>query len=210
MQMHARSQMGIGAPDRFLLSPTTCWPFLELGDLGLLLKTQKTCWHLGPHSHLEPIHWCWRAPSPRYQGLPRPLHRVLALPALPALFPMEQALQPCCHALPRSWRQATSFGSWDQEHSGYFPGRPTGGVGTFFLHLSKSLQVELREIKHQASPAAGRFGFWASPAVMDTDRHGRGVSSFLTQPLAVNQCLLHQQLSVNQGLAMPWFIQLPE
>lgn len=41
---------------QIFVAPTTWWPF-ELGDLWLLLKSQKTWWHLGPHSHPEPVHW---------------------------------------------------------------------------------------------------------------------------------------------------------
>lgn len=178
-------------------------PFPKLVDFGFHLIKHKTWWCPGPHSHLESVCWRWRALSPMHQGLPQ----------VPTRFHYLQASQLCISGsdprtlLPCPRSHITNSGSWEQDHSGHFPGRPNSGNGEVLSAFAR-LQVELRKIRRQVSPAARKFEFWAYIPSSQDWQTWRAVSSFPTQPFVFNQCLYIGYCKSRTGYA--WCIQLPK
>lgn len=199
MQMRAGSQVPkghAGAPDRLSSPLTMCWPFLELVDLGRLIKIR---WPEKFKKKIRRPSDPW-APIPMWsqftdtEELPLPftksaqgLHRFLSSPGPPR--PVRDGAGTTSLLPPsRSQKYIMSSGSWDQEHSGQFPGRPNRGNGDIVSAFMKQTSGCVEKVRHQVSPAARRSRFWAFLAGMATDRRGRGVNGFLTGPCVFNQC----------------------
>lgn len=211
MQMRAGSQDPkghAGAPDRLSSPLTMCWPFLELVDLGRLIKIR---W---PEKFKKKIRRPSYPPFPPGASLLTLKSSLSCSPSLPrastgfcprqallALYEMEQAPQACCHHQgPKNilWVLVPGIKST----VGNSQGGPTGGMGTLCLHLWNRLQVALRKMRHQVSPAARRSRFWAFLSGMATDRRGRGVNGFLTGPCVFNQCFCISCLWIRDWLCL--------